>query len=77
MGVSILGDNLTKVVSTMADNAAKDVGEKIFSVKKEFVATLMGGEVTYTDEELEIMTTNFVDTCITHGGDLASKKTLR
>ena len=74
MAVSVLGGNLPKVVSTMADNAAADVGEKIFAVKEEAIATLMGGEVNFTEQQLEIMTTNFVDTCITHGGDLASKK---
>ncbi len=28
----------------------------------------------FTDAQLEVMSTTFVDTCITHGGDLASKK---
>ena len=41
--------------------------------KTEAVATLMGREATFTEEQMEIMTTNFVDTCITHAGDLASK----
>ena len=32
--VEILGANLTKVPSTMADNAAKDVGDKIFQAHR-------------------------------------------
>ena len=53
MAVSVLGGNLPKVVSTMADNAAADVGEKIFAVKEEAIATLMGGEVNFTEQQLE------------------------
>ncbi len=63
-----------KVPAVMSDNAAKDVGDKIFVKKAEMVALLRNHEDTFTAEEIEIMSTNFVDNCITHGGDLASKR---
>ncbi len=58
----------------MSDNAAKDVGVKIFAHKAAVVKLLKTHEDKFSEEELEIMSTNFVDTCITHCGDLASKK---
>ena len=73
-GVELLGDNLAKVPAIMSDNAAKDVAAKMFVEKKRLVALLKTHEDDFTDEELEVMATNFVDTCITHTGDLASKK---
>jgi hypothetical protein len=72
--VLILGEQLLKVPAVMSDNAAKDVGAKIFTKKAEMVALLRNHEDTFTAEEMEIMSTNFVDNCITHGGDLASKR---
>ncbi len=63
-----------KVPAVMSDNAAMDVGDKIFVKKAEMVALLRNHEDTFTAEEIEIMSTNFVDNCITHGGDLASKR---
>ena len=71
--VQVLGDNIVKVAATMADNAAKDVGVKIFVAKDIAVDLLKAGDENLSDEQLEVMATNFVDTCITHGGDLASK----
>ena len=72
-GVEVLGSNLPKMVSTMADNAAKDVGDKMCTAKEIAVAALMGEGHNFTDAQLEVMSTTFVDTCITHGGDLVSK----
>jgi hypothetical protein len=73
--VEILGQKLLKVPAVMSDNAAKDVGDKIFVKKaEEMVALLRNHEDAFTIEELEIMSTNFVDNCITHGGGLASKR---
>ena len=74
VAVQVLGDNIVKVAATMADNAAKDVGVKIFVAKDIAVDLLKAGDENLSDEQLEVMATNFVDTCITHGGDLASKK---
>ena len=72
--VDVLGENIVKVAATMADNAAKDVGDKIFVAKDIAVDLMKAGDENLTEEQLEVMATNFVDTCITHGGDLASKK---
>ena len=73
-GVKVLGKNIVKVPSTMSDNAARDVGSAIFSHKEVAVELLKAQMTNFSDEELEVMSTNFVDTCITHCGDLASKK---
>lgn len=74
LAVKVLGENIVKVPSTMADNAAKDVGDKIFVAKEIAVDLMKAGDEKLSDDQLEVMATNFVDTCITHGGDLASKK---
>ena len=62
------------MTSVMSDNAAKDVGTELFLKKGEMVALLRTHEDRFSPEEIEIMSCQFVDTCITHGGDLASKK---
>jgi hypothetical protein len=71
---AVLGDNIAKVPAVMTDNAAKDVGVKMFAYKADIVRILKTHEDNFTEEELEIMSAHFVDTCITHCGDLASKK---
>jgi hypothetical protein len=71
---AVLDTNIVKVPAVMSDNAAKDVGVKIFAHKAAVVKLLKTHEDMFSEEELEIMSTNFVDTCITHCGDLASKK---
>ena len=73
-GAEILGDNIAKVPAIMSDNAAKDVADKMFIIKDRVVQLLKTYEDDFTDEQLEVMATKFVDTCITHTGDLASKK---
>ncbi len=67
IGVAVLGNNLPKMVSTMADNAAKDVGDNMFAAKEIAVAALMGEGDNFSDVQLEAMSTAFVDTCVTHG----------
>ena len=73
-GAEILWDNIAKVPAIMSDNAAKDVADKMFIIKDRVVQLLKTYEDDFTDEQLEVMATKFVDTCITHTGDLASKK---
>jgi hypothetical protein len=73
-GLELLGDNLVKMPSVMSDNAAKDIGAAIFLAKADMVALLRTHEDAFSAAEIEVMETNFVDTCVTHGGDLASKK---
>ena len=73
-GAEVLGDNISKIPAVMADNAAADVAEKLFETKDEVCARLKESNNDFTEEELEVMTTNFVNTCVTHGGDLASKR---
>ena len=73
-GLELLGGNLVKMPSVMSDNAAKDVGAAMFLAKADMVALIRTHEDVFSAAEIEVMETNFVDTCITHGGDLASKK---
>jgi hypothetical protein len=72
-GVGLLSNNLAKVPAVMPDNAAKDVADKVFVEKKRLVSLLKTHEHNFTDEKLEAMATNFVETCATHTGDLVSK----
>ncbi len=73
-GLELLGGNLVKMPSVMSDNAATDIGAAMFVAKAEMVALLRTHEDAFTAVEVEVMETNFLNTCITHGGDLASKK---
>jgi hypothetical protein len=73
-GVETLGENMPKMPAVMSDNAATDVATKMHVEKVKVCAILRDQDDDFTEEQLEVMATNFVDACITHGGDLASTK---
>jgi hypothetical protein len=75
--VGVLGENVVKVAAKMADNAAKDVGDEAFVAKDIAVDLMKAGDENLTEEQLEVMATNFVDACTTHGGGYRLQETFR
>jgi hypothetical protein len=72
---AVLGTNIVKVPAVMTDNAAKDVVKNKLPRRLLSSTFLNHTKIFLLKKNLRLcMSTNFVDTCITHCGDLASKK---